>query len=90
MVTVSGPDSTRNGSYIAGDFHRRLKIDIANQPIIRPIDPNIDHDRTGFEHRCGYKLRPAYRCDDDIRLGDRGCQIGGAAMTQRHRRVSKL
>ncbi len=81
------PDPARDRRDRRGDIDRRCEVDIAHDPAIDDVDPDIDHDRTRLEHRTGDEPGFAGGNDHDVGTTDVAGKIARAAMADADRGV---
>ena len=66
---------------------RRREVDVADDPPVDQVDPDIDDDRARLEHGPVDQTRPAGGDDDDVGAADMGGQVARPRMADRHGRV---
>ena len=66
------PDAARDRRDRRGDLDRRVEVDVADDPAVDDVDPDVDDDRARLEHRAGDEAGSAGGDDDDVGARRRG------------------
>ena len=84
---VSGPTPPGTGVMADATSTRRGEVHVADDPPIDQVDPDIDDDRAGLEHRTGDETGPAGRHDHDVGTTDVAGQVARPRVADGDRRV---
>ena len=76
---VSGPTPPGTGRDRRGDLDRRGEVDVAHDPPVDDVDPDVDDDGAGLEHRPGDEARAAGGDDDDVGAADVRGEVASSA-----------
>ena len=69
------PDAARDGRDRRGDLLGGGEVDVADDPPVDDVDPDVDDDRAGLEHGTGHEARLPGGDDDDVRPPDLGGEV---------------
>ena len=80
-------DPAGDRRYRGGHVHGRLEVDVAHDPPIDDVDPDIDDHGAGLQHRAGDQARMAGRHDHDVGTADLRRQVPRPRVTDGDGRV---
>ena len=81
------PDAAWDRRDRRGDLARRFEVDVADDPTVDHVDPDVHDDRARLEHGAGHEPGLAGGHDDDVGPADVPGQIPRSTMAHGDRRV---
>ena len=84
---MSGPTPPGTGRDRRGDLDRRREVDVADDAAVDDVDPDVDDDGAGLEHRAGDEAGMAGGDDHDVGPRDVGGEVARPRVADRDGRV---